>query len=149
MLISTLFVHTGCSDGDIRLTNGTNSSEGRVEICFNNEWGTVCGQMWNNTDAAVVCRQLKFASNGISIQFNQCKILFTIINYFIGSEPLSGAFGEGTGRIWLDNVQCSGSERQLRDCMADSSGINSCTHAQDAGVRCPPGIDCGCGYYSS
>ena len=50
------------------------------------------------------------------------------------------SFGQGTGRIWLDNVQCTGSQRALMDCAASSSGNNSCTHAQDAGVRCPTGI---------
>ena len=45
-------------------------------------------------------------------------------------------FGEGVGQIWLDNVQCTGSERKLIDCAASSSGVNSCTHAQDAGVKC-------------
>ena len=60
----------------------------------------------------------------------------------IGSEALSGAsFGEGSGRIWLDNVQCTGSERELTDCLANASGINSCAHTQDAGVRCPQGIE--------
>ena len=48
-------------------------------------------------------------------------------------------FGEGMGRIWLDNVQCTGSEQRLIDCMANSSGINSCMHTQDAGVRCSLG----------
>ena len=48
-------------------------------------------------------------------------------------------FGEGTGRIWLDNVQCTGNERALRNCTAISNGVNSCTHSQDAGVRCPLG----------
>ena len=51
-------------------------------------------------------------------------------------------FGEGTGRIWLDNVQCTGSERALMNCTASSSGVNSCTHAQDAGVRCQSGKNC-------
>ena len=51
----------------------------------------------------------------------------------------AAAFGEGTGRIWLDNVQCTGSERELRNCTSNSNGINSCTHAQDAGMRCSPG----------
>ncbi len=48
-------------------------------------------------------------------------------------------FGEGAGVIWLDNVQCVGSERVLMNCTANSSGNNSCTHAQDAGVRCLTG----------
>ena len=60
--------------------------------------------------------------------------------YTSGAEAAS--FGEGTGRIWLDNVQCTGNERRLRNCTASSSGINSCTHVQDAGVRCSPGILC-------
>ena len=50
-------------------------------------------------------------------------------------------FGEGTGRIWLDNVQCTGSERILVNCTASSNGVNSCVHSQDAGVRCPTGIN--------
>ncbi len=56
---------TGCNvSGNVRLQGGANSSEGRVEICLNNEWGTVCDQMWDVSDARVVCRQLKLAYNG-------------------------------------------------------------------------------------
>ena len=43
---------------------GAHHTEGRVEICFNDEWGTVCDQMWDDTDASVICRQLHEASTG-------------------------------------------------------------------------------------
>ena len=47
--------------------DGTNYTEGRVEICLSNEWGTVCDQMWNVTEATVVCRQLGLAYAGTGI----------------------------------------------------------------------------------
>ena len=48
-----------CSDGDIRLAQGPNVREGRVEICLNNAWGTVCAQnvMFSPASAQVVCQQ--------------------------------------------------------------------------------------------
>ena len=55
---------TGCTEGEIRLIGGRNKREGRVEICLNDEWGTVCDLMWNVTDAGVACRQLGLGSTG-------------------------------------------------------------------------------------
>ena len=48
----------------------------------------------------------------------------------------SAFFGQGTGTIWLDDVQCTGNEANLINCPAKSLGSHNCTHAHDAGVRC-------------
>ena len=49
-----------CDDGDIQLMNGTvtSLSSGRVEVCFSNSYGSICGMRWDEADATVVCRQL-------------------------------------------------------------------------------------------
>ena len=55
-----------CSNGDIRLSDGSNNS-GRVEFCFDRVWGTVCDGQWDTVDAQVVCRQLGFPIEGVYI----------------------------------------------------------------------------------
>ena len=53
-----------CNYGDIRLVGGSDQYEGRVEICVNDAWGTVCDDFWGNVDAGVVCSQLGYGSSG-------------------------------------------------------------------------------------
>ena len=48
----------------MRLVGGDSYAQGRVEICLNDEWGTVCNQMWDDLDSQVVCRQLGLVSLG-------------------------------------------------------------------------------------
>ena len=100
----------------VRLVGGSSYNEGRVEVNYNGEWGTVCDDGWSYNDARVVCRQLGFRS---------------------GTAIGSAGFGQGSGPILLDDVTCTGSESTLDKCNHLGFGVTrSCTHSEDAGVIC-------------
>lgn len=52
-----------CDDGSLRVVGGNNDLQGRVEICYNEAWGTICDNQFDNVDASVICRQLGFSQN--------------------------------------------------------------------------------------
>ena len=56
--------YVGCNDGDVRLVNGSTAMEGRVEVCINNTYGTVCDDFFDSTEATIVCSQQGLTSGG-------------------------------------------------------------------------------------
>ena len=53
-----------CTHGEVRLEDGQSSNEGRVGLCFNGIWGTVCDDFFGSPDAQVVCAQLGYSRTG-------------------------------------------------------------------------------------
>lgn len=106
-------------DGAVRLAGEQQgrTDQGRVEVYYNGQWGTVCDDLWTINNAAVVCRQL-----GYRHALKAAK---------------NSEFGEGKHlKILLDDVQCEGTEANLLDCKHAGVGKHNCAHYEDAGVIC-------------
>ena len=58
-----------CENGAVRLQEGTLTSNGRVEVCVNGTWGTICSDYWHSNDASVLCKQLGYSVYGMLIVF--------------------------------------------------------------------------------
>ena len=135
-----------CRTGESRLGAAIESSElmtreGRVEICVNNAWGTVCEEnsLFDGNDAAVFCDQLVgFSSAGIQISL----LLFKNHSILAGAHILENhAYNSAneSSPIFLSALTCEGTEENILDCERRQHkpiGLHSCDHSQDVAVQC-------------
>ena len=63
-----IYIIIDCNDGDVRLVGSEWSYEGTVEVCYSNIWGLISDSGWNQQDAEVVCRQLGYQTQGLSLK---------------------------------------------------------------------------------
>ncbi|XP_071180930.1 macrophage scavenger receptor types I and II-like isoform X2 [Mytilus edulis] len=114
-LVAFRMTDVACTPTDsIRLVDGSNLDEGRLEIYHNGIWGTVCDDHFDCAAAMVVCRQLGY------------RIGFSLGNFV----------KDGNGPIWLDDVHCEGTESSITICPHRPWKDHNCQHHEDVGVYC-------------
>uniref|UniRef100_A0A8C2KZD4 SRCR domain-containing protein n=1 Tax=Cyprinus carpio TaxID=7962 RepID=A0A8C2KZD4_CYPCA len=104
-----------CGNAVVRLEGGGHRCGGRVEV-WRGSWGTVCDDGWDMEEAHVVCAQLG-------------------CGYAVSVSGQGEPYGQGTGLIHMDELNCTGKERSLWECPAITNG-HDCGHKEDAGVVC-------------
>ena len=114
-----LVLTISCID-NIRLVDGTDASNGRIEVYHNDQWGVVCNNRFGYLDADVACRQLGYAS--------------------VATIHDDAPFGCGYLDFIMDELQCSGNENQIQMCISrgldtsfscqsgDVASVCECTH---------------------
>lgn len=110
----------------VRLSNGSDYLEGVLEIFHDGVWGTVCDDGWDARETSVVCRELGLGTADTKASLDH-----------IPKQSSQSAYG----KIWLDDVFCTGNEKSLHECRHSSWGETNCRHEEDAVLRCTgPGI---------
>lgn len=106
-------------EGDVQLTGLKAPSEGRLEIFHAGAWGTVCSRHWGANSAGVVCRQLGF-------------VRAAKVSFGGGMDR-----GDDDSPVWLSEIQCRGSEKELQECFNSANyGSHTCSHEQDIHITC-------------
>ena len=140
-------------NGALRIANSLSQYEGRVEIYWNLEWKSICSDGWDELDAMVVCRQMKYLPTSVQIYGTTLQLLMPwhayayachgACAYYVATMIFPALSYDDhylkskRSPILLTNVGCHGSENNLTSCC--SVAIPSqfhCFNQTYAGVRC-------------
>ncbi|XP_025089750.1 uncharacterized protein LOC112561452 [Pomacea canaliculata] len=114
-------IHEPAARYTVRLVNGNKPWNGRLEVKYNDTWGTVCDDSFGVSSAIVLCKMFGLRGNTPEVHGN-------------------AFYGQGTLPILLDEVACSGSETNIFDCRHNVVGQHDCSHSEDVGVDCLPAL---------
>ena len=110
-------MHAFASEGTVRLEDGPSNDRGRVEVFTSGLWRSICVNTWSIVAANLVCAQLGY---------------LRAEEAYLGQ---GGMFGQGTGPI-LEDLQCTGAETILQQCVFNVAVGGNCSHSMDAAVMC-------------
>ena len=105
-----------CEAGNVRLRDSNIESAGRVEICIQSVWTSVCDQSWDLKDAQVACRELGYSP--------------------YGAMPTYSCYTEGQLSFGITSINCTGSEENLLNCSHSNPVLYNCLSHNDAGLIC-------------
>ena len=130
-----------CIDGGIRIipSNARTAIKGRVEVCFNGIWGTICSINWDDQDASVACKQLGYSAEGVT-QISKCICaFFTCCKYLtltIGALSI-GSYPDHVSNVHIIDISCAGTESSVFDCPHTAAiPSQSCPNNADAYIQC-------------
>ena len=126
-----------CLEGDVRIRGGTHPSNGRVEVCKNGIWGSVCFSGWSDNEAAVVCRHLGHDSNGTA-NLSYTRIL-VIVTFSPQDSKSTNVFGAGPP-VLSDFFKCDGNEASFEFCQRSINNDFNSESCSSAGVILLKGI---------
>ena len=122
-----------CIDDTVRLSGSTVKYAGRVEICIETRWTSLCDQSWDFKDAQVVCRELGYSPFGIATA-TLCSGIKLF--YCTGAVPTYNCYTKDQLSFGITDINCTGLEEHLVNCSHSNAVLYNCNSCDDAGVVC-------------
>ena len=126
--------HYNCTDYDILLVGGASPNEGKVLMCLNGVWGTLCDETFSKTDAQIVCYEAGYSGGMKHLYYVH---IFIKINN-VGGLVYSAHFANSSNEILLvTDIDCSENDTRIEDCsISHYTRPSSCDVQSIVAVRC-------------
>ena len=118
----------------MRLRGSSVDYAGRVEICVERTWTSICDKSWDFLDSQVVCRDLGYSPYGMKT--NPALTKLYRYAFVLGAISIDNCYNEGQLSFGITNINCTGSEDHLVNCSHSNAVLYNCDTYDDAGVQC-------------